>query len=362
MHTPWGLLSNLDANDVDLAFQIIFSDKDTLVEGLVVENTFDQILQPLMQDQQNPFTVLNIETVIASHEGKRYAFVWARDFRLGLGRYLQALCNVTTVYLTTFTLGDFWAEPYRDGGRVRHERERLTDVAQNISGRKPKTRQVHASVRDPERIKSAFWGFLSNVYGDDLWAKVILPRLFINHGLSPYFPQVWNLDRVCLYRGRLWLLEVKHKFPFGNDRLCFGINKGELQNISLLQTAGIQCLHALLIKPDWNKGASAMYLFNQRSLKDRVAVIAMNLGKEAADLLTTKVRKAPNYTSASGETTVEYFLLHAQKFAYMGTLAESDPAIAGRLRTMLDGKSLEPINDDVLKSLRVEDLHTGGKP
>lgn len=43
MDTPWGPLARLDQNDDDLAMRIIAEDKDTLVEGLVVEDLFDQI-------------------------------------------------------------------------------------------------------------------------------------------------------------------------------------------------------------------------------------------------------------------------------------------------------------------------------
>jgi X-X-X-Leu-X-X-Gly heptad repeat protein len=331
-----------------------------LVEGLVVENTFDQILRPLAQTTEHSFTLLNIETVIASQNGERYAFVWARSRQIGLGRYLQALGKVAYVFFVELIGGDFLAAPVHDGHPDLEKRLPLTDVAHQISGRQPNVREVHLSVRDAAKHKSAFWGFLSNVYGGSLWDKVILPRLFINHGLSPYFPQVWNLDRVCLYRDQLWLLEIKHKFPFGSHSLCFGINEGELQNISLLHEAGIQCLHALLVKPIWKKGTSSMYLYNRRDLEHRVAAIAMNLGRRAAHVLSTKARVAPRHTSVGGESEVWYYLLNARDFAYMGTLADSSATLADGIQKLIDGKSLETIKDATLQSMRAEEPVTDG--
>jgi hypothetical protein len=180
---------------------------------------------------------------------------------------------------------------------------------------------------------------------------VLLPRLFINYGLSPYFGQVWNLDRICLYREQLWLLEIKHKFPFGRQGLHFGINEGELQNIQLLQRVGIECLHAVLVKPVWKRGASAMYLYNNRALQRRVAVIAMDLGKASTRLLATKARVAPKHTSVGGNTDVRYYTLDAINFSYVGCLMDPSGTLIDGLRGVLDGGERKPVTDLMLRRL-----------
>ncbi|PRP69183.1 hypothetical protein BUE93_18590 [Chromobacterium amazonense] len=44
METPWGQLGSLDLADHELAADILSADKHQLVEGLVVECLFDQIV------------------------------------------------------------------------------------------------------------------------------------------------------------------------------------------------------------------------------------------------------------------------------------------------------------------------------
>lgn len=353
MDTPWGQLHSLATDDLELASRIIATDKDTLVEGLIVENTFDQILESLAASTQHPLTILDIETVITAHNGQRQAFVWVRTRQPGLGRYLQALESVMPVFFVEFGDGDFFATPIHSGHLEKEQRKSLTEVARQISGRQPKVRDVDLSVRDAARLKGAFWGFLSTVYGSNLWSKVVLPRLFINHGLSPYFGQVWNLDRVCLFRDQLWLLEIKHKFPFGESKLRFGINEGELENIRLLHGAGVNCLHALLVKPVWKKGASAMYLYNQRDLQQRVAVIAIDLGKMADRLMSRRASTAAAHTSVSGKSEVKFFSIEASQFGQLGTLAESNETLARNLHQALDGVAIRPVSDRALQALRV---------
>jgi hypothetical protein len=352
METPWGPLRSLDFEDANLASKIIETDKDTLVEGLIVENTFDQILAPLSQMETAPLVVLDIETIIAATDGRRYAFVWPRSRQPGLGRYLQALQRVMTVFVVELQEGEFLATPFEQGALNRTKRQPLTDAAQQISGSRGRVRPVDLSVRDAGRLKGAFWGFLSAVYKERLWEKVLLPRLFINHGLSPYFGQVWNLDRICLYRERIWLLEIKHKFPFpSREGLRFGINEGELQNVEALHRVDIQCLHAVLVKPVWQKGASAMYLYNNRDLQQRVAVIAMNLGKASRQILGTRARVAPRHTSVGGNTEVRYYPLRPDNFSYIGSLTDSTEALGKGLCAALDGEKLPPVADSMLKTL-----------
>jgi hypothetical protein len=353
MDTPWGPLHKLDDHDLELASSIIATDKDTLVEGLIVENTFDQILKPLAASTAHPLTILDIETVITAHNKQRYAFVWVRTSQAGLGRYLQLLEKVMPVFWVELIEGEFFATPMLSGQRVKEQRRPLTDVAHHISGRKPKVRDVDLSVRDASRLMGAFWGFLSSVYRTDLWKKVVLPRLFINHGLAPYFGQVWNLDRICLYQDRLWLLEIKHKYPFGKWKLQFGINEGELENIKLLYGAGINCLHVLLIKPIWEKGASAMYLYNQRALQQRVAAIAIDLGKNASRVMSKPPKIAPRHTSVSGSTEVKYFTINADQFGYAGSLANFDIDLAKNLLSVMDGHPIGQVADDKLRSMKI---------
>lgn len=349
MDTPWGPLRNLDAHDWDLAWRIISTDKDTLVEGLIVENAFDQILRPLSVSPEAALTVLDIETIIVSHQEQRLAFVWARSRQAGLGRYLRALARGMSVYLVEFHDGDFFATPFRETSLDRDARRPLTQLAAQLSGQVPKLRKISLSVRDAGRMKSIYWGFLTEAYKQNLWSKVILARLLINHGISPYFNHVWNLDRVCLYRDKLWLLEVKHKFPMRN--MNFGINQGEVQNIAMLYELGIECVYALFVNPVRERGQNAMYLYNDRGLQEHVAVIATDLGSKARALLNTKAGSAPPHTSLGGTTIVPFYSLRPSSFSYLGNFAEVPKRLGERLCAALDGKKFQAVDNMLLDEL-----------
>lgn len=349
MDTPWGPLSQLDHRNTELALNIIKTDKDTLVDGLIVEHTFDKILRPLVTSAESRLTILDIETIIVSFEQQKFAFIWARSREPGLGRYLLALSKGMPVYLIDYTAGEFFGTPFKDQRLEKEARLPLTDLASSITGKGPNVRGVSLAVRDARRTNTAYWGFLDPVYKDKLWDKVILARLLINHGLSPYFQGVWNLDRVCLYRDKLWVLEIKHKFPMKN--MALGINVGEVQNIAMLQELGIECLYTMLVNPVREPGTSAMYLYNNRELQEQVAIIAINFGIRAKALLNTKPKKAPFHTSISGDTEVDYYQIRPESFSYLGSFADPMRALGEKLLATLDRKTGKRVRPELLDEL-----------
>jgi len=349
MDTPWGPLSELDHGDQDLALRIIKTDKDTLVDGLIVEHTFDKILRPLTASAESGLTILNIETIIVSLEQQRIAFVWARSRERGLGRYLLALAKGMPVYLIDYADGEFFATPFREQHLKKEARLPLTELASSITKKGPNVREVSLAVRDARRTNTAYWGFLDPVYKDKLWDGVILARLLINHGLSPYFHGVWNLDRVCLYQDKLWVLEIKHKFPMKN--MALGINVGEVQNIAMLHGLGIECLYTMLVNPVRKPRTSAMYLYNNRELQEQVAVIAMNLGVRAKALLATEPKKAPSHTSISGNQEMDYYQIRPESFSYLGSFADPMRTLGKNLLAALDGETGERVRPALLDEL-----------
>lgn len=218
MDTPWGPLRELDLTDHDLCASILAEDKHQLAEGLVVENLFDQIIDAVPQSLPGALA-LDIETAIVDtgrEPDRWHAFIWVRRQQEGLGRYLAALGQAFRTWLVRHdeAAGTFTACGWKDGAAC-DERRPLAMVMGELSQRWPRPVQVASSVRDSSRQKVSFWGYLSDIYGSELGARVILPRLFLNHGIQPWFRRLWNLDRILVHGTDIWLLEIKHKFPFG---------------------------------------------------------------------------------------------------------------------------------------------------
>jgi len=357
MDTPWGPLAQLDPCDDDLAMRIIAEDKDTLVEGLIVEDLFDQFLRLV----GHGVSILDLETAIAAEGHRRYAFVWSRvQNQQGLRRYLNALEQVTArTFVVRFLKGDFWAAPWVEGRALAEERGLLTATVEALTGRRAKHSGIDAGVRDTTRQRRAFWGNSLQATRDPhtRWERIILPRLFLNHGLGPYFPRLWNLDRICVTEHDVWLLEAKHKYPFRNRAgLMFGINRGEMENVRLLAGGPdpIRCLHVLMVKPKWERGIGPLYLLNDLEMRQRVAVIAMDLSARAARIVANRPVAAPAYTTFSGRGGVAYHPMPATDFHWIGRLTDSVESIANGLFSMLSGVGMPSrVRDGDLDALRV---------
>lgn len=364
MDTPWGPLAHLDPSDNALAAKIITADKDTLVEGLIAEDLFQQFLGTL---KGRGVSILDLETAIAAQGDKRYAFVWSRSWRQrGLRRYLDTLEQVTTqTYAVDLLDGDFVAAPYVQGRALWSKSMPLTRTAEALTGQAARVNRVSLSVRDESRQLVAFWGNSSERMRKpgSRWEQIILPRLFFNHGLGPYFRQLWNLDRACATDSDLWLLEVKHKYPFGQRALKFGVNRGELENIRLLASGPkpIRCLHTLLVKPIWSPGVSPMYLLSDLKLRQKVALIATELSAPIDRILAQEPRKGPSHTTLAGEGAVYYNTVPVTAFQHLGKLTDPVDSVGANMANMLSGCPTRNVRDSDLRALRAPECGAQGQ-
>lgn len=358
METPWGPLASLNPDDRTLAFEILSADKHQLLEGLVVENTFDQIIAPTCQSPAQ-LTPLDVETVIADTrraENRWLAVVWARNptVAIGLGRYLCALNRVAQVLLVQFDGADFVAQEWFDGKR-QGVTTPLHKFLAGLTGRTANLPAVDLSVRDLDRQRTAFWGYLSTTYpGRRLWNEVVLARIFINIGVQAFFRCVWNLDRIVLVDGQLWMLEVKHKYPFGGGLLKFGINEGELLMMQLVAEAGIRCLYSLIVKPRWSKDVGSMYLHSDLAMRERAAVVSMVMDEARIEAVSReRSGSSPTHTSITGRDQLKFKSIPARDFAFLGAFADGSGRLSAGLISVLRGVSQPLVSDDLLRKLSI---------
>lgn len=360
MDTPWGRLRDLDLSDHNLCETILAEDKHQLGEGLVVENIFDQIIEAVPASLANAL-LLDVETAIVDTGGKHdrwHAWVWARSRQPGLGRYLSALEQRFRTWLVELdeTAGTFVTREW-SGGKIIGDWRPLADVMYDLSGRNPRAVEISPTVRDTRRQKLSYWGYLVENHGAALGARVILPRLFLNHGIQPWFRFVWNLDRILIEGDNIWMLEIKHKFPFGRASLRFGINDGELGVIRLLGEAGIRCFHAILAKPTWSKDNGAGYLLNRLQLRERAALIGVELVPSIVQSMFARQQQlSPGHTTFSGTGENRYRSLEASRFQVIGMMSELHSTLAVNLARSLAGEKLPPVEDRWLRTLRAGDV------
>lgn len=357
MQTPWGMLADLDLTDHEVCHRILSGDKHQLLEGLVVENMFDKITA-LLPAELAGTTALDAETAIVRDDRAGWlALVWARSRQPGLGRYLKALEKRFGVWLLgiSSSASTFLAREHRDGA-LHGEARPLSELMQQLSGRARGATRVARAVRDEQRQRQSFWGYLSAAYGEGLGKQVVLPRLLLNHGIQPWFRAVWNLDRVFVHGDRVILLEIKHKFPFRADgALRFGLNDGELAVISRLEEAGIDCLHSIVVKPVWDKGTGSMYLLNDLGMRQRAAVIGAMINQNLIDaLIADRRRLSEAHTTFTGQGQLGFRSLPVSAFTCVGLLSDPPAQLAAGLSRVIRGQSGPAAKDDWLVSLRVK--------
>lgn len=359
METPWGELASLKLTDHDLAEKILSADKHQLVEGLVVECLFDQIVANVPKASGQNVIALDVDSVVVDtmrKDDRWLCFVWARKKTEGLGRYLLALEKCLTPYLVTYSDGEFMVTRVRGGKQERPARP-LPELMLELSGGKKTPFRVDGSVKNRTRQRQAFWGFISEYYQDSLGDQVVLPRILINCAIQPYFRAVWNLDRIFVVDDVVWLFEIKHKFPIDRNGLHFGINDGELGMLEMLAGAGIRCLHTILVKPFWSKDIGSMYLLNDLNMRTRAAIIAAVLdGPTTARVMGQRSGRSGAYTSITGSSGLSFKSISAVDFKELGVLSDSPLEVAAKMSAVMAGTQSVQVCDDWLRRLRVQSV------
>ncbi len=358
MLTPWGDLRSLDLSNRDLATAILCSEKHSLVEGLIVECLFDQILDCVPKNFSN-VTRLPVETVVAkgsNSSAKPVAFVWAKEKTDGLGRYLVALQERFRVVLVEYQPSDGFVASPVSGGRREADPIALVKLVESLAGRAPTPFVVSESVRDQVRQLTAIWGFLSQHYDSRLPAEILLPRILINYGIQPWFRAVWNVDRIFLVDGHLWTFEVKHKFPFGRP-LQFGLNNGEAWIAGQLERCGIRGIFSIMVKPVWSKDVGSMYILNDMSARDRTHVVGRVLDAESIDeIMNRQSLTSGAHTTITGSKggELKFKPILASSFSKLGVLSDKPADIASKIVTLLRGELLANVSPGELQQARFE--------
>jgi hypothetical protein len=361
MKTPWGELEGLDLSDKKLAERILTADKHQLVEGMIVECLYDQILDSLPEHVPDVIA-LDVETVIAQAKkwgDRKIAVVWARDKKNGLGRYLTALEKRFRVFLVEYETGKgFFGTAIKDGKRSGSVMS-IEDLLKPIAAVAYKPFAVSEAVRDEERQREAIYGFLFSHHGGKLASNVLLPRILINCGVQPWFRFVWNLDKIFIIDGKPWLFEVKHKFPYRDQQssvLKFGLNDGEVAIFRLLSECGIGCIFSIMVKPKWSKDVGSLYILTDLKARKNTAVIGKVLDSVTIEKLDGKASGiSGSDTTITGDAggKLKFKRIPVADFGMFGRFSDEPSSIAERIVSEIRGTKAARATDDGLASLRM---------
>jgi len=355
LETPLGPLSELDLDQADTCLDVLSRDKHQIAEGMVVESLFDQIIDRMPPQMDGEVHVLDVETFIAKDKGGMYAFVWWRTAGPGLGRYLQALeTKFTVLGVRLDSSGSCFEACSISAGKRCSVWAPMHDVLSGMGLERQAPYAVTDNVRDRKRQNGVFWGYLQSAYGTRLKERVALPRILVNWGIQPWFTFVWNLDRVMVVGDRIWVLEAKHKYPFNrNGHLYFGLNKGEATLLDLLGQCGIWCVHAVVVKPYWDKNTGSMYLLTDYEAKKRAMLVGLVVDRRCvARILAGSTGRSGTYTSVTGSSQLTFKPLPVTWFTSLASLDNPDEA-ARRLGALMEGRLVDYCTDKLLQDLKM---------
>jgi hypothetical protein len=214
---------------------------------------------------------------------------------------------------------------------------------------------VAESVRDGNRQQAAFWGGLFPTLDRRRLRRITLSRLFFNFGLMPYFKYVWNVDKVFFDGNEIFVMEIKHKFPYASrGKLKFGINNGELKNMLKFASVGMRNVHLVIVKPVRKKDYSTQILFTDGNHIRNTAVIAREVSEqEARGTLMSKGGTSAAHTSLEGKTSQPYKAFDADTFAVIGMKSDDGNELGSHLVEMLSGKETKRCTDAFLNGLQM---------
>lgn len=371
MDTKWGPLASLDTGDVEVLKMILQWDKHAQLEGMIMEHIFDQIA-----DKTEPYGMekLEVYTAIAqNYHGASYAIVWLTTNCLtpAARKYLAALSKMYGVYIAhyddnskTFVASKTEYDPEKKG---KYENVPLQQLMQTLSNKTPppdfpNIEPKDKEVVDPTRQQQAFWGFLNAVSGEHLYREMVLPRLFMNFGISPYF-YAHDIDRVFLLNSvcgceDLVILEVKHKFPghhHKDRKFYFGLNENVCKNVETFLIAGFRYYYLVMVKPFYKKEIPSMYLLGDLEARDKTffAGCEINLSR-IREIMAAKPVEAGKHTSHGGKSKMKVFPVFIDMFKYLCTLNEPLERIAEVVaKAVADDDSFPQLTKNDVYSRRV---------
>jgi hypothetical protein len=214
-------------------------------------------------------------------------------------------------------------------------------------------RKPAQSVRDPERMREGYWGNLRSAYAGRFSEDVMLPRIFKNFAVQPFFKWAWDVDRIALHEGQLWQIELKHKYPWQHENeLGFGINRGQLNLIHDLALCGIKTLHLIMVKPYWTDKLSPGQIHHKPDLWPNVLFIGKILDIESINLIKKRlISTSSKKTSFTGRSDLKFYPVYPDEFHLLGTYNDAPNLVLKNITDLLSGSYQKPVtNKDLLEA------------
>ena len=342
-------ISELKAKGREAQLAVLLHNKRSLLDGMVFEAVLDQ---KFFRVSSVDLEAIPCQAMVAAIPSRKrpLVFVWFT----AENRHRSALINLLSAHYDVHEVAfdadrqDFSvsSEPCGCPGEL------LSEFLARITGRPPSVTLRDIPDHDQLGQKAVTYGFLQ--FGS--FESTILPRILKDFRIEPYCRQCWDLDRFFAYRGSIWSLEVKHKYPTRGG--YFGLNKGQVGEIVTLTACGLGYLHLVFVKPHWNSVHSSMELLLDQKLAEHIGIIGCTIDHDyAVRLMKSPDKEAPAKTSLTGTRPQAYKKLGLDRFYTMGLYSEdAEKKIWPRILRLMSGQvpAGGPMTLARLESLRIE--------
>lgn len=359
MYTPLGQVS-LSAleSDIGLQLKLLCYDKHQLLEGLVVENIFDQILDSCNHPISSTPYVITITKSIGCRS--KFAFLWAR--RKDDYRFLDVVKIFSRNYETRIVGLDVSSSEFVTSRHCYKNNEKtvfnieLEECLRELMGNRDRDYQVDQEVRDSKRQLQTIWGGLFNSDSKSLLYSALLPRILKNFYFHRFFDFQWDVDRIAFIenqQGNTAAIEVKHKFPIPQCG-SFGLNTGEVQLIKQLIRSGVVFCHVIFVKPFWDSKSPSINLLSNMKARERTKIIGVNVSEDLINnLINSRSEESPERTTLSGSGKLSYKKIACNCFKSIGFLNDRLELLGANFGALANNAELENQAFSELESLRI---------
>lgn len=365
--TPLGFFpEEFNIYDFEQQIKLLREEKHQLLEGLTVEFIAQKYIETIASstDLKILDAVVLITLSFDTNGNTQYgSFTWKRNSEnieqlIKVLQNLDTNCDKTTYICKEDNYKFYITKPNNSTWKPlqTYLRNRRNLTIEEITF--PKT---NSNSKNINRQESSIRGKLEQAFQNNFIKDVLLPRIFKNYLVQPFFQVAWDLDRIFTYKNNLWEFELKHKYPIDNYDfylnigrpndsrcLCFGINKGQANLTAMLAKQGMNTLHLILVKPRWSDSLDPGYMFIDDDAKEKTLIIGTVLDLDKIKTIITDTKDAPTKTSFSGSKKAPYYQIPRSFFHVIGHYSDSRNILAPKIQALMDGKLNSPLTTEIL--------------
>lgn len=350
--------------------QLIFLDKETILETVFTESALIGVLNMACASDFAGFELLEHSAFVSrpkGDDGCLNLYIFGRKWDSSILRWADLLSKRLSggVDINIYPVKPVESKDVFITTRGKWAGDAVPDFNISLSehigliGGYERCFQASKKVLDDDR-RERLWNSLNNICGDSVIDGYLLNRIFKNYLESSFQGYCVDIDGLVLHDGRPYILECKHKYPFGGGRNYVGLNSAPAKVFNVFAHNGVPCLYFNLLSPFNSKNKSPGYLAAHNSQERKYVLISLSILEASLmeKVCGMSVGHAPSDTSTKANKEIQHFKIDlCTEAMYVGMLDNGGEVIANNLSKILSrSDEAQFIGRRVLLELRLNYL------